>query len=1127
MSEEIKPENTKYYDIPMGSLGQALSSFAGKAGVTLSFDPSLTQNKTSSPVKGVYDINSGFKTILKDSGLTAISDGNGGYYLQKLPEIKGDSNLPLDIKLETVNVRAKRFYEVGPLPGLGLTEEEIPGNVQSISAQEIKEAHSLSITDLMNKKLQSVNVNDYQGNPFQMDVTYRGFTAGPQIGTPQGLSVFLDGVRVNEPFGDVVNWDMIPMNALAGIDVIPGSNPIFGLNTLGGAITLKTKDGFNNAGMSAEVLTGSFGRKYLQAEAGWNNGTVALFGAGNFFMEDGWRENSPSKVNQVFGKASYRGDQLDVSLSTLLVGTNLVGNGLIPNQMYQQDRSSTFTSEDTTDNKLSQFQLSSNYFVNDNFSITGQIYRRNSNRHAVGADAYTDGFPDTQQVLRNLAPGEQASCQFLSTNSYHLPDYYVFALSDPFDTSSNPFIQDYMANGANPGYDLQAAIALYAPNAKNGTLTSEYAQAAQQSFNYWKNTTDQNLFNSANIPVPVGQGTVLPNGDVSYSTLGPLYDALRANALDLDNTGFEASQNFFYDSNGVKHVVLTVSPINKAVCEGGQVDLVDPQYFNRNPDGHISGQPGVVEGTPTSVITDNRINQQVDGGSVQLNWNFDKHKFMVGASIDIAKTTYSNTQQLGLLDDSRMAYLAPDQIRDQYVAATTPISNNNFGGTSTTKSLYASETWSPIDTLHFTGAARYNITNVKNTVATRTAFTFYELANYVSLPDFFNLCLGSISNCPSTGYKLSDGSQLLKPAETERFSFYSLNPSLGLSWQATKALNFYTNWAQGTRTPSVVELGCAYDRTQVYAGQGNGGAIYADKSLVENRSCTLPTTLSGDPYLPQIKATTYDIGFRGTIGENMKWNIGAYQTDLKDDIYLITVGGANSFFDTIGNTQRRGIEAGFSGKKDRLSFGVNYALTDATFQNTFNMISQNNSSAVQGGVNGIASEAFKQITVHPGDRMPGIPLHNINLNAGYDVTDNWRVSLSAVLHSGSYLRGNENNQHQPGVTEYYTVNGVTVPRQPFDNPGKVPGYGVVNFQTSYQLNKEWSATLLVNNIFDKEYFSAGRLGRNPFSPSINGAIGPGGYNYNSDDWLSANFLAPGAPRATWVTLRYEFAPDKN
>jgi hypothetical protein len=67
--------------------------------------------------------------------------------------------------------------------------------------------------------------------------------------------------------------------------------------------------------------------------------------------------------------------------------------------------------------------------------------------------------------------------------------------------------------------------------------------------------------------------------------------------------------------------------------------------------------------------------------------------------------------------------------------------------------------------------------------------------------------------------------------------------------------------------------------------------------------------------------------------------------------------------------------------------------------------------------------------------------------------------------------------------------------------------------------------MLVNNLFDKEYFSAGRLGVNPFSPSINGAIGPDGYNHNSGDWLSTNFVAPGAPRGIWFSLNWHFVPD--
>jgi iron complex outermembrane receptor protein len=179
-----------------------------------------------------------------------------------------------EYEVDTVNVRGRRPTEVGPMPGLGLTEDEIPANIQSITAKELRESGALSLTDLMNSQMQSVTVNDYQGNPFQMDLQYRGFTAGPQIGTPQGLSVFLDGIRVNEAFGDTVNWDLIPMNAISRLDVFPGSNPVFGLNTLGGALSLRTKTGFSDPGIEVRALGGAWGRKQLQLSAGGNNGTI-------------------------------------------------------------------------------------------------------------------------------------------------------------------------------------------------------------------------------------------------------------------------------------------------------------------------------------------------------------------------------------------------------------------------------------------------------------------------------------------------------------------------------------------------------------------------------------------------------------------------------------------------------------------------------------------------------------------------------------------------------------------------------------------------------------------------------------------------------------------------------------
>jgi outer membrane receptor protein involved in Fe transport len=534
---------------------------------------------------------------------------------------------------------------------------------------------------------------------------------------------------------------------------------------------------------------------------------------------------------------------------------------------------------------------------------------------------------------------------------------------------------------------------------------------------------------------------------------------------------------------------------------------------------------------------------------------------MVGASIDAASADYSNTQHLGFIDAKRNVYLDPAQALDVYALANgTKIPNNNFDGTSTTKSIYASETWSPIETLHVTGALRYNDTKVKNSIAERSKYAAYatDLHKFSGDADDFNVCpAANISadgkSCTgvATGYKLPDISKLLNPAETEKFSYYSLNPSLGATWQATPNLNIFGNVAQGTRTPSVVELGCAFDAgpspetVKIYKEQGrplykpDGTPDFQARSLEENRSCSLPSTLSGDPYLPQIKATTFDIGMRGTLAsafgmDNIEWNLGAFRTNLKDDIYMVSFGPGQDFFDTIGKTRRQGIEAGFGGNYGKAHFKLNYALTDATFQNSFKMGSSEDNSSSEPYITGLP-ERF--ITVKPGDRMPGVPLHNLNATVSYDLTPKWNIGLTAVAHSTSFLRGNENNAHKQGVARELTyqvtdpatgvTQNVTAIRQPTSNPGSVPGYATFNFQTSYKFNNEWTASMLVSNLFDKEYFSAGRLGRNPFSPHIQDtSYDPSGFNHNSNDWLSTNFIAPSAPRGVWFSLNWQFDPKK-
>jgi outer membrane receptor protein involved in Fe transport len=150
----------------------------------------------------------------------------------------------------TLSAPAFQIQVVGttPLSGSDHTLDEIPAPVQAATDRDVEHIGALDLSDFMSRRLNGVYLNAIQGNPLQADVNYRGFTASPLPGTSQGLSVYLDGVRLNQPFGDIVAWDLIPRVAVSEVTLIPGSNPLFGLNTLGGALSIETKDGRTNPG---------------------------------------------------------------------------------------------------------------------------------------------------------------------------------------------------------------------------------------------------------------------------------------------------------------------------------------------------------------------------------------------------------------------------------------------------------------------------------------------------------------------------------------------------------------------------------------------------------------------------------------------------------------------------------------------------------------------------------------------------------------------------------------------------------------------------------------------------------------------------------------------------------------
>ena len=268
---------------------------------------------------------------------------------------------------------------VTPMHGVGLPEYKIPYNIQSATSEDLERSQSFDIADFMNRNMGSVSVNESQENPLQPDIQYRGFSASPLLGLPQGLAVYQNSVRVNEVLGDTINWDLIPESSIASINLIGGANPLFGLNTLGGALSITTKNGFTDPGNNLEVYGGSFGRVVTTAESGGNNGALGYYATINYFDEDGWRDYSPSDALNFFTSLGYRnGVDTKIDLNFNYSDTNLTGNGPIPVELLNRDRKSVFTFPDITENTLMFIDLEGEHWLSDMVQLSGNVFYRDS-----------------------------------------------------------------------------------------------------------------------------------------------------------------------------------------------------------------------------------------------------------------------------------------------------------------------------------------------------------------------------------------------------------------------------------------------------------------------------------------------------------------------------------------------------------------------------------------------------------------------------------------------------------------------------------------------------------------------------------------------------------------------------
>ena len=783
----------------------------------------------------------------------------------------------------TINV-----YSATPLPSLGLPLNIIPANIQIATPKAINAQSGVTLADYMSNNLQSVSVTEMGGNPWQPEITFRGYSASPLLGMPQGMSTFVDGVRVNEPFGDVTLWDKIPNFAIGGMQLVPGSNPMYGLNTLGGAIAIQTKSGRQAQGVGIEAEYGSWNRQRALVEYGGvsKDGSMDFYIGHQTTKEDGWRQFSPSHLNQTFAKTGWQSEKTKLDLSYISTDNKLIGNGFTPEHMLSGDRDQIQTRPDWTNNYYHHLALNGSHWINNDVMLSGNTYWRKSNRHTKNGDLYESDQEDGQ----------------------------------PNDTYGN-----LITCAADPGEDeceLKGSVL-------NTSHTKQY------------------------------------------------------------NYGLSGQITFNQDFMGMKNQFILGSGFDYSLIRFRQNELVN-----------ISDES---EGTIT-------VN-----GAAASNTVFDASR----EPIFTGSSALPQKQNVGLT------------------------------GKQWTASLFATDTLSLNDKWHLNAGARYNHTKVDNNDILRGP---HSAANERSL--------------------------------TATDDYKRLNPTIGITHTPTDKLSIFATYSESSRAPTSIEVGCSNPAV----------------------GCLLPSAMADDPPLKQVVAKTYEIGARGSLSDEVKWNASIYQAMNHQDIQFIRVDGSTSrgFYSNVGRTQRQGLDLGLSGQLDRFKWSSSYSYIRATYDSDFNLLSGSNSSAID-----------NVIEVKKGNRMPSIPEHQLKARAQYDVTPKWSIGSNVVYFSDQYVMGNENNQHQANTAACLN-SGSLRENDAACGSGKIKDYTVVNLDSQYNFGGGWKAFAKAVNIFDHDYYIAGRLAETMFDAS--GAYG---------EEIKSRGVIPGAPRAAWIGMRYEFggAPE--
>ncbi|HEX4736490.1 MAG TPA: TonB-dependent receptor [Allosphingosinicella sp.] len=285
----------------------------------------------------------------------------------------------------------------------GLDPARLPAASDTLDASDIRHAGTADLLRSLDAALPGVSLDEAQDNPWQPNLLYRGYEASPLGGDAQGLAVYVDGARFNQPFGDTANWELIPDIAVDRV-TLQGSNPVFGLNALGGALAVDLKSGRTFQGIAGEASLGRFGRREAAAEAGARGAGTSFYIAGSVAHDDGWRDFSPSNLRQIYAQLGRDGAWGTIDLRLMAASSDLTGNGPAPVELLAARQQSVFTWPDETHDRYGRALLSGDFVLGPHLRLKPNLYLQRFRQRSLNGDL-SDAEPcpadDTLLCLNN------------------------------------------------------------------------------------------------------------------------------------------------------------------------------------------------------------------------------------------------------------------------------------------------------------------------------------------------------------------------------------------------------------------------------------------------------------------------------------------------------------------------------------------------------------------------------------------------------------------------------------------------------------------------------------------------------------------------------------------------------